>query len=52
MKDEKSKKDMEMSMKEYTEDVMDNIKEMWRDADPALRQTMKADLTKMVQQLQ
>lgn len=51
-KDEKSKKDMEMSMKEYTEDVMDNIKEMWRDADPALRQTMKADLTKMVQQLQ
>lgn len=51
-KDEKSKKDMEMSMKEYTDDVMDNIKEMWRDADPALRQTMKADLTKMVQQLQ
>lgn len=50
--DEKSKKDMEMSMKEYTEDVMDNIKEMWRDADPALRQTMKSDLTKMVQQLQ
>lgn len=51
-KDAESKKHMEESMKEYTDDVMDNIKEMWRDADPALRQTMKADLTKMVQQLQ
>lgn len=31
---------------------MDGMREMWRDADPQLRQTMKADLTKMVQQLQ
>jgi len=51
-KDAESKKRMEESMKEYTEDVMENMKEMWKDADPQLRQTMKADLTKMVQQLQ
>lgn len=51
-KDAESKKRMEDSMKEYTEDVMENMKEMWKDADPQLRQTMKADLTKMIQQLQ
>lgn len=51
-KDSESKKEMDASMKEYMDDVMDNMKEIWNDADPTLRQTMKADLTKMVQQLQ
>lgn len=51
-KDAESKRRMEESMKEYTEDVMESMKEMWKDADPQLRQTMKADLTKMIQQLQ
>ena len=51
-KSEESKKHMENSMKEYTNDVMENIREMWRDADPTLRKSMKEDLTKMVQQLQ
>lgn len=51
-KDAESKKEMDESMKEYMSDVSENLREMWKDADPALRQTMKADLTKMVQQLQ
>lgn len=51
-KDAESKKQMDDSMKEYMADVMDNMRDMWKDADPTLRQTMKADLTKMVQQLQ
>ena len=51
-KDADSKKQMDDSMKEYMSDVNENLREMWKDADPTLRQTMKADLTKMVQQLQ
>ena len=51
-KDAESKKQMDDSMKEYMSDVSENLREMWKDADPTLRQTMKADLTKMVQQLQ
>lgn len=51
-KDAESKKQMDESMKEYMADVMDGMRDIWKDADPALRQTMKADLTKMVQQLQ
>ena len=51
-KDADSKKQMDYSMKEYMSDVSENLREMWKDADPTLRQTMKADLTKMVQQLQ
>lgn len=51
-KDAESKKQMDESMKEYMSDVSENLREMWKDADPTLRQTMKADLTKMVQQLQ
>lgn len=51
-KDADSKKQMDDSMKEYMADVMENMCDMWKDADPTLRQTMKADLTKMVQQLQ
>lgn len=51
-KDAESKKQMDDYMKEYMADVMENMRDMWKDADPTLRQTMKADLTKMVQQLQ
>ena len=51
-KDADSKRQMDESMKEYMADVMENMRDMWKDADPTLRQTMKADLTKMVQQLQ
>lgn len=51
-KDADSKRQMDESMKEYMSDVMENMRDMWKDADPTLRQTMKADLTKMVQQLQ
>lgn len=51
-KDADAKKQMDESMKEYMSDVMENMRDMWKDADPSLRQTMKADLTKMVQQLQ
>ena len=51
-KDAESKKQMDESMKEYMADVMENMRDMWKDADPTLRQTMKSDLTKMVQQLQ
>ena len=43
---------MDNSTKEYTDDVIRNLKEMWSDADPTLRQTMKADITKLVQQMQ
>lgn len=52
MKDDDSKRRMDESMKTYTDDVIRGIKEMWSDADAALRQTMKSDLTKLVQQLQ
>lgn len=51
-KDADSKRQMDESIKEYMSDVMENMRDMWKDADPTLRQTMKADLTKMVQQLQ
>ena len=51
-KDAESKKQMDDSMKEYMSDISENLREMWKDADPTLRQTMKADLTKVVQQLQ
>ena len=51
-KDAESKKQMDDSMKEYMSDISENLREMWKDADPTLRQAMKADLTKMDQQLQ
>lgn len=51
-KDLESKKKMDESMKEYMDDAMDSVKEMWKDADPQLKQSMKAELTKLVQQLQ
>jgi len=51
-KDAESKRKMDESMKEYMDDAMDSMKEMWKDADPQLKQSMKAELTKLVQQLQ
>lgn len=51
-KDMESKKEMEDSMKEHVEDFSDSIKEMWKDAEPQLRQQMKAEMMKIVQQLQ
>lgn len=51
-KDLESKKKMDESMKEYIDDAMDSMKEMWKDADPQLKQSMKTELTKLVQQLQ
>lgn len=51
-KDLESKKKMDESMKEYMDDAMDSMKEMWKDADPQLKQSMKTELTKLVQQLQ
>lgn len=38
-------------MKEYTSDIIRNLTEMWSDADATLRQSMKADLTRLVQQM-
>lgn len=51
-KDAASKQKMDESMKEHINDFSASVREMWNDADPQLRQSMKADLTKMVQQLQ
>lgn len=50
-KDSDSKRKMDDSMKEYTNDIVRNLTEMWSDADATLRQTMKADLTRLVQQM-
>lgn len=51
-KDAESKKQMEESMKEYAEDFAENLKEMWKDAEPQMRQQLKADMTRLIQQLQ
>lgn len=50
-KDADSKQKMDSSMKEYTQDVIRTMSEMWTDADTTLRQQMKTDLTKMLQQM-
>ena len=42
---------MDDSMKEYTSDIIRNLTEMWSDADATLRQSMKTDLTRLVQQM-
>lgn len=49
--DAESKRKMDDSMKEYTNDIARNIREMWDDADATIKQTMKADLTRLVQQM-
>ena len=50
-KDADSKRKMDDSMKEYTSDIIRNLTEMWSDADATLRQAMKTDLTRLVQQM-
>ena len=50
-KDADSKQKMDSSMKEYTQDVIRTMSEMWSDADATLRQQMKTDLTKLLQQM-
>lgn len=50
-KDAEAKRKMDDSMKEYTADIIRNVREMWDDADASLRQTMKADLTRLIQQM-
>ena len=50
-KDAESKRKMDDSMKEYTSDIIRNLTEMWSDADATLRQQMKTDLTRLVQQM-
>ena len=50
-KDTESKRKMDDSMKEYTSDIIRNLTEMWSDADATLRQSMKTDLTRLVQQM-
>ena len=50
-RDADSKRKMDDSMKEYTSDIIHNLTEMWSDADATLRQSMKADLTRLVQQM-
>lgn len=50
-KDADSKRKMDDSMKEYTSDIIRNLTEMWSDADATLRQSMKTDLTRLVQQM-
>lgn len=50
-KDTESKRKMDDSMKEYTSDIIRNLTEMWSDADATLRQQMKTDLSRLVQQM-
>ena len=50
-KDAESKRKMDDSMKEYTSDIIRNLTEMWSDADSTLRQQMKTDLSRLVQQM-
>lgn len=50
--DQDSKRKMEESMRDYTNDVIQNIKNLWADADITLRQSLKNDFTKLVQQMQ
>ena len=49
--DTESKRKMDDSMKEYTSDIVRNLTEMWSDADATLRQSMKTDLTRLIQQM-
>lgn len=39
-------------MKDYANDVIQNVKNLWADADVTLRQALKNDFTKLVQQMQ
>lgn len=38
-------------MKEYTQDVIRTMSEMWSDADANLKQQIRTDLTRLIQQM-
>ena len=50
--DPESKKRMDESTQEYVEEFAENLREMYKTADATVKQKLKADLTKMIQQLQ
>lgn len=50
--DPESKKRMDESTQEYVEEFAENLREMYKTADAPVKQKLKADLTKMIQQLQ
>lgn len=50
-KDAESKRKMDDSIKEHTQNAIHSMSEMWADADPAVRQNMKSELTKLLQQM-
>ena len=49
--DTESKRKMDESMKEYTQDVIRTMSEMWSDADANLKQQIRTDLTRLIQQM-
>lgn len=49
--DMKHKEEMEDSIREYVDGVIRTMREVWGDSEPSEKERIKADLTKMVQQL-
>lgn len=49
--DMKHKEEMEDSIREYVDGVIRTMREVWSDSEPSEKERIKADLTKMVQQL-
>lgn len=47
-KDPNAKMDMDNSAMEYMGDTIHTFREMWKDADPAMKKKMKMDLTNLV----
>ena len=47
----KHKEEMEDSIREYVDGVIRTMREVWGDSEPSEKERIKADLTKMVQQL-
>lgn len=47
-KDPSSKMEMDNSTMEYVSDTMHTFREMWKDADPAMKKKMKMDLSNLV----
>lgn len=50
--DAKEGERMRQSTTEHMADTMATLREMWDDADPDLRKRMKADLTKLTQEME
>lgn len=48
---QEDKKEMDMYSNEHLADVVASIREMWGDADPAMRQRIKKDLTKLMEDM-